>query len=86
MPEQAIHLDQMNPQERDLFFLRQVKDLDPGEELVIFFKEDPQPLLKAFMDKESERFSYELQKIDTQEWKVKVQRKKESCCGFCGGE
>lgn len=86
MSEQRIHLDQMGPQERELFFRRQSDDLEPGEELVILFKEDPALLLKSFMEQESERFSYEMEKTGTQEWKVKIKRKKESCCGFCGGE
>lgn len=86
MSEQVIQLDQMAPQERELFFRRQSEDLEPGEELVVLFKEDPASLLKSFMEQESERFNYEVEKTNSQEWKIKVKRKKESCCGFCGGE
>lgn len=86
MSEQIINLDQVAPHQRDVFFRQHYEDLEPEKELIFLVGQDPEEFLKSVSLSESEKYSYQVEKVGSSEWKVSIKRKKESCCGFCGGE
>lgn len=57
--------------------------LAPGESLVIVNGFDPVPLLELLNQKFSGEFSYEYLKKDPSEYKIQLNKKSSSCCGFC---
>lgn len=86
MSEQMIHIDSKNLSVNQSDLRQKFDNLEVGEEMSVVFQENPEFFIKALSLSNSEKFSYEQTQNGPQQWTLKIKRKKESCCGFCGGE
>lgn len=87
MTEIIIDVQKIVPAERHGLIFRNFDGLTEGQSLIIVNDHDPRPLLRQFQETRPDQFQDEYLQAGPQVWKVKITRKKkEGCCGFCGGE
>ena len=87
MTDIIIDVQKIVPAQRHGLIFQSFDNLVPGQSLIILNDHDPRPLLRQFQETRPEQFQDEYLEAGPAVWKVKITRtKKESCCGFCGGE
>ncbi len=86
MSEQMFHIDSDNLSLSQNDLRQKYESLKAGEEMSFVFQENPESFIRALSLSNSDKFSYEQTQNGPQQWTLKIKRKKESCCGFCGGE
>lgn len=66
---------------------KNIEYLNPGDEIILTFTEDPSSLFEHHLKGGGNSIFYEYLDRGPSEWKVLVRKKlSEGCCGCCGGE
>lgn len=87
MNDFVIEAQKIPGPERHNFIFKSFDNLEGGESLVIVNSHDPVPLLNQFLERRADAFVHEYLEKGPSCWRLRLtKKKKEGCCGFCGGE
>ncbi len=66
---------------------KNIEGLDPGEEILLTFTQNPSEMLDLIQKSSGKSFLYEYLHRGPSEWSVLLRKRlSEGCCGCCGGE
>lgn len=86
MTDFVIEAQKIPPAERHAYIFQSFDNLEGGESIVIVNNHDPVPLLRQFESLKTDQFEYNYLESGPVQWQLKItKKKKEGCCGFCGG-
>lgn len=87
MTDFVIEAQKIPAPERHAYIFQSFDNLEGGESLVIINTHDPIPLLRQFDTLKQDQFDSEYLEKGPTQWQIRItKKKKEGCCGFCGGE
>lgn len=86
MTDFLIEAQKIPATDRYAFIFKTFNNLALGESLTVVNTDDPLPSLLELTQLREHDFDHEYIEKGPEHWKVKLtKRKKEGCCGFCGG-
>lgn len=84
MSEETIEVHAIPKAQRHMEIFKKFDELKAGDSMMIVNDHDPVPLLIEFVRTRAGQFVHEYVEQGPKYWSVRITRKGEGCCGFCG--